>query len=166
MATGREMQLTKQIGEYLVCAELCRLKFVATSFTGNVPEFDILAINDKHETNPIQVKAIKSTSWQFDAGKFLDISFDNEHNMQRIERKKPLKNRDLICIFVKLVSQSQDEFYIFRLGDLQEILYRNHTKCLNKYGGKRPRNWKSTHCAVSPESLSRYRNNWKLLTGD
>jgi len=39
--TGRELQLTKQTGEYLVCAELCRKKFIATSFTGNVPDYDI-----------------------------------------------------------------------------------------------------------------------------
>jgi len=160
MATGREMQLTKQVGEYLVCAELCRLGFIATTFTGNVPEFDILAINNKYETKPIQVKAIKSGSWQFDASKFLDISFNG---IQKIERKKPLKNLDLICIFVKLISQSQDQFYIFRLKDLQDIVFRNHRGCLEKYGGKRPRNPKSTHTAVSPANLSKYRDNWKLL---
>ena len=43
MATGRDIQLTKMIGEYLVCAELCRRGLLATTFTGNVPEFDILA---------------------------------------------------------------------------------------------------------------------------
>lgn len=43
MATGRENQLTKQVGEYLVAAELCRRGFIATTFTGNVPDFDIIA---------------------------------------------------------------------------------------------------------------------------
>ncbi len=43
MATGRNMQLTKMIGEYLLCAELCRRGLLATTLTGNVPEFDILA---------------------------------------------------------------------------------------------------------------------------
>ncbi|MCJ7744432.1 MAG: hypothetical protein MUO99_07755, partial [Dehalococcoidales bacterium] len=73
MATGREMQLTKQVG-YLACAELCRRKFIATPFAGNVPEFDILAIDDKYEKRFVQVKAIRGGSWKFDVGKFLDIS--------------------------------------------------------------------------------------------
>ncbi len=59
MATGREMQLTKRVGEYLVCAELCRRGLIATTLAGNVPEFDVLAINDEHETKSIQVKSHK-----------------------------------------------------------------------------------------------------------
>jgi len=43
MATGRNMQLTKMLGEYLVCAELCRRESLAATFTENVPEFDIFA---------------------------------------------------------------------------------------------------------------------------
>ena len=46
MATGRENHLVKQVGEYLVAAELCRRGFIATTFTGNVPEFDLLAIDE------------------------------------------------------------------------------------------------------------------------
>lgn len=56
MTKGRENQLTKQVGEYLVSAELCRRGFVATTFTGNIPEFDMLAVNGSNETIPLQVK--------------------------------------------------------------------------------------------------------------
>ncbi len=42
-STGRDKYVVKQVGEYLVCAELGRRGYIATSFTGNVPEFDILA---------------------------------------------------------------------------------------------------------------------------
>ena len=45
MATGRDTQLTKQIGDYLVTAELGRLGLIATTFTGNVPHYDISACN-------------------------------------------------------------------------------------------------------------------------
>lgn len=41
------MQLIKMIGEYLVCAELCRRELIATTSTGNVPEFDILATDER-----------------------------------------------------------------------------------------------------------------------
>ena len=47
MATGRGNQLTKQAGEYIVAAELSRRGFVATTFTGNVPADDIVAVDDQ-----------------------------------------------------------------------------------------------------------------------
>lgn len=111
MATGRNMQLTKQIGEYLVSAELCRRGLISTTFTGNVPGFDIIAINEKLKTIPIQVKTIASGSWQFDAKTFIEISISNE--TQTIKGKTILPNPDLICVFVRLKGQNEDEFYIF-----------------------------------------------------
>jgi hypothetical protein len=42
MATGRQMKLVGQTGEYLVAAELGRRGLIATTFTGNVPDYDIL----------------------------------------------------------------------------------------------------------------------------
>ena len=47
MATGRSTYLTKQTGEYLVAAELSRREFIATTFTGNVPSYDIVAVDDR-----------------------------------------------------------------------------------------------------------------------
>lgn len=161
MVTGRSMQLTKQVGEYLVSAELCRLGFIATTFTGNVPEFDILAIDKEHKTKPVQVKAIRGGSWQFDAKKFLDISIRN--GVQTINGKKVLSNPDLICIFVLVVSQGKDKFYAFKLKDLQDIIYKEHTTWLKKHGGRRPKNPDSTHVSVSPDDLTQYQDKWELL---
>jgi quinol monooxygenase YgiN len=45
VATGRSNQLTKQLGEYLVAAEVCRPSFIATTFSGNVSHHDIIASN-------------------------------------------------------------------------------------------------------------------------
>ena len=42
MATGLSTKLTRQIGEHLVTAELGRQDIVATPFSGNVPNIDIL----------------------------------------------------------------------------------------------------------------------------
>ena len=42
MAPGREMYLTRQIGEHLVAAKLGRMDYVATPFAGNVPLFDLI----------------------------------------------------------------------------------------------------------------------------
>jgi len=161
MTTGRSMQLTKQVGEYLVSAELCRLGFIATTFTGNVPEFDILAINEKYETIPIQVKAIRAGSWQFNARKLLDISIRDDK--QQVNGKKDLQYSKLICIYVKLISRGKDEFYIFRLKNLQDIIFNGYSSYLREHRGRRPKNPNSTHTAVSPKDLSKYRDKWDLL---
>ena len=73
MATGLSIQLTRQIGEHLVTAELGRRKIIATPFAGNVPDIDILAFASGISV-PIQVKAINGTSWQFDVRSFLGSS--------------------------------------------------------------------------------------------
>jgi hypothetical protein len=81
MATGRGMQLTRQIGEHLVAAKLRRRGYVASPFAGNVPMFDLLAAGPLGYSIPIQVKAINGPSWQFSATAFLDIEFvgDEQH---------------------------------------------------------------------------------------
>ena len=51
------MKLTGQIGEHLVVAELGRRMIIATPFSGNVPDIDVIAYANKKSTH-IQVKAI------------------------------------------------------------------------------------------------------------
>ena len=47
MATGRQNKLVGQTGEYLVASELSRRGLIATTFTGNVPHYDIIASTEK-----------------------------------------------------------------------------------------------------------------------
>lgn len=162
MATGRNMQLTKQVGEYLVSAELCRRGLISTTFTGNVPKLDILAIDKKLQTIPIQVKTITGGSWQFNASTFLDIEISS-NKIQTVKRKRTLSNPELICIFVKLKEQNRDEFYIFRIKDLQHIIYKNYTEYLSSKNGKRPKNPESTHCAIKIDDLKDFKDKWGLI---
>ena len=163
-STGRDKYLVKQVGEYLVCAELGRQGYIATSFTGNVPEFDILAIDKDNRVQPVQVKAISEHGkWQFDARRFMDITLTPE-GRQTIDRKLPLSNPGLICVFVRLVAQGQDEFYLFRLSELQEILVTGYGQWLAQLGGVRPRNPESMHLTVTPAALAKFRDNWDLLS--
>jgi len=163
MATGRNMQLTKMVGEYLVCAELCRKGLLATTFTGSVPEFDILATDKNLQTIPIQVKGNAKGDWMLRANSFLNINYNEETKIQTILGKKDFKKSKLIYIFVKLVDQGKDEFYVLRLQDLQNIIFKNHSEYLQKHGGRRPKSPESMHTAISSKHLSGYRDNWKLL---
>ena len=162
MAAGRKNQLTKQIGEYLVAAELCRRGLIATTFTGNVPDFDIIATNERFETIPIQVKTIRGGHWQFDAKKFININIDK--GVQRVIDKTSLSNPDLICIFVRLLHQGNDDFYIFHFRELQEIIFDDYSQYLLRKNGMRPKNKNSTHTGINPNNLERFKNNWDLIT--
>lgn len=161
MATGRSTQLTKQAGEYLVAAELCRRGLIATTFTGNVPHYDLIASDATGHHLPIQVKAIRGTSWQFNAATFVDISLDGKRQILGKPKRPPYP--DLICVFVKLVAYGTDRFFIFEWKDLQRIVIGAHREFLDKHSGVRPRKPASFHTAVRPDALSAYEGNWELI---
>ena len=58
MATGFSNKLVGQTGEYLVAAELSRRGLIATTFTGNVPHYDIIASGEDGRHVSVQVKTI------------------------------------------------------------------------------------------------------------
>jgi hypothetical protein len=162
MATGRDMQLTKQVGEYLVAAEVCRRGFIATTFTGNVPHYDIIASNATGRHQAIQVKAIRGGSWQFDSRDFADISLEGDR--QVIGRPTQAPYPDLVCVFVRLRDDGHDEFYVLMWTDLQRIALAGHRDYLARHGGVRPKKHDSFHMAIRPEMLTKYKDNWDILT--
>ena len=155
MATGYSTQLTRQVGEHLVAAKLGRIGLFATPFAGNVPDFDLVVANGSGKSALIQVKAINGPSWQFNAGTFLNIEMAG--NEQVIKGKKRLGNPNLVCVFVFLRESEGDEFYVFRLRDLQSEISKAYK------GGVRPKNPQSMHCAVWPKQLLKHRDNWPLV---
>ncbi|MHB8060159.1 MAG: hypothetical protein ACYDHO_04930 [Gaiellaceae bacterium] len=155
MATGNSTQLTRQIGEHLVAAKLGRLGLFATPFAGNVPDFDLVVANGSGKSSLVQVKAIHGPSWQFNARTFLIIEMVG--NKQVVKGRKELSNPNLICVFVFLRESEDDEFYVFRLKDLQAEIATTYKSRV------RPKNPFSMHCAVWPKQLSKYRDNWPLV---
>jgi len=166
LASGRGLQLTKQVGEYLVCAELCRKGLISTSFTGNVPEFDILAIGENNIAKRIQVKTIRNGNWQFDAERFIKIKkfVKNSKMMQKVIGPVELPLEELYYVFVNLKSSGKDEFYILTLKELQEIIENHYTEELKKIGDHRPRKPDSTHAALQPRDLIKYKDKWNKIT--
>ena len=155
MATGMKNQLTGQIGEHLVTAELGRRGIIATPFAGNVPDIDILAYANG-VTGHIQVKAMRKSSWQMNIKRFLEIEITKKE--QRSRGKNLDLDRKIICVFVELgPALGQDTFYIFTQGWLQDYFSENYK------GRKPPNNIEATHCAVWPKHLQRHKENWDLI---
>jgi len=158
MATGRGNQITKQIGEYLVASALGRLGLVAATFSGNVPEYDIIATDKEFRSIPVQVKASNSSSWQFDNRHYVDIQLDAKR--QVLGRPVPLPN-NLVCVFVALSPQyGGDRFYVISLKALQKLVIAGCRKYLKRFDGVRPKKFDSFHGAISERDLAQYQDAW------
>ena len=164
MATGRSNQLIKQVGEYLVACELARQGFLVATFSGNVPDFDLIATDFKGHSCPIQVKTIKGGAWQFMIDKFADITFDGDK--QIVGDKKPLPIPQLVCVFV-LASEKygRDKFYVLEWSQVQDILVTNHKRWLDLHGGVRPKKPTSMHCSIVERDLRDYEDKWPVISG-
>jgi len=149
MATGRRNKITQQIGEYLVACELARRGLLVATFSGNVPDFDIIAADANGHSIPIQVKTIRSGEWQFNnAGKFIEVRFEDKK----------------LCILVLATEYGKDRFYILEWEQLRDIVVSSYSAWLAAKDGVRPRNYESLHCSVSPEQLAEFENQWDKIT--
>jgi hypothetical protein len=165
MATGQGNYLTKQTGEYVVAAELSRRGFIATTFTGNVPSYDIVAVDHRGGHALVQVKTIAGPSWQLDVGRFAVVAFDGLKQIIQGQLDDPYP--DLVCVMVQIAppdSGRRDRFYVLPWRELGRIVIAGHSKFLEKHGGVRPRAPKSLHTAVHPEALARWEDRWQVLT--
>src|SRR5205814_5506484 len=112
---------------------------IATTFTGNVPYYDIIAVDDSGGHAVVQVKAIAATSWQFNMKDFADINMEGRKQIIRCVRKEPYPN--LICVLVQVTrmdSGTHDRFFVLPWRDLCEVIVVNHSKFLTKHNGIRP----------------------------
>ena len=165
MATGRSNYLTKQAGEYIVAAELSRRGFIATTFTGNVPSYDIVAVDEVGGHALVQVKAIAAASWQLNVGHFADIEFEGRKQIIRGQLDDPYP--DLICVMVRIAPPDSgriDQFFILTWRELGRIVIAGHERFLAKHGGIRPRSPESLHAAVQMDALTRWEGRWDVIT--
>jgi len=162
MATGRSNKLVGQTGEYLVAAELSRRGLIATTFTGNVPHYDIIASDETGRHVSVQVKASRGGSWQFgDVRHFFDIALDGKR--QVVGKPKTCPVRRLAVVFVSIAEDRNDRFYILTWQRLRDLLVRHHVAYLRKHHGIRPKQWKSMHSAIVEKALLPYRDKWKTI---
>lgn len=159
MATGRSIQLNKQIGEYLVACELARRGWLVATFSGNVPDFDIVAVDSNGSSIPIQVKTIRGGEWQFSADKFVEIK--REEKKQILGAKVEPRIPHLLCVLVLAATEyGRDQFFILEWEQLRDIAVSSYSEWLAAKDGVRPRNPDSKHCSLSPQQLSRFENKW------
>ncbi|NTZ42138.1 hypothetical protein G7A66_03320 [Altererythrobacter sp. SALINAS58] len=157
----RGTYLARQVGEHLVVSELGRRGICATTFAGNVPEFDILASRDGR-TLGVQVKSAREGSWHLNASRYLEIELAKD--IQTVKGVHAELDEDLIYIFVKLGDAAgEDRLYLLTQGDLAGLVEDQHTAYLHKHGGRRPRAPGSFHSALNETQLAPWSDNWALI---
>jgi hypothetical protein len=162
MATGRSNKLVGQTGEYLIAAELSRRGLIATTFTGNVPHYDIIASDETGRHVSVQVKASRGASWQFgNITQYCDIRFDGKR--QVVGKPKACPVNRLIVAFVRIADGGKDSFYILPWGTLRDLLVEHHREFIARHDGMRPRKWESLHCAIEEKVLKSHENRWDVI---
>ena len=155
------MALAKQAGEYLVAGELCRRKYLAATFSGNVRDYDILAVSSSKATFTVQVKTMLRGDFQIsDARRFIEIEQDGDQ--QTVVGKHRLID-DSMWVFVHLHSEDPPAYFISKAANVQDLIYEGYKRNLEKHGGRKPRNPKSYHHALSLSDLGRFHDDWDLI---
>ena len=162
MAAGRSNKIVGQTVEYLIAAELSRQGLIATTFTGNVPHYDIIASDETGRHVSVQVKASRGPSWQFgNIKQYCDITFDGKR--QIVGDTKPCPVRRLIMTFVKIADDGNDYFYILPWKRLRDLVVDHHMAFLSRHDGVRPKKWDSLHCAIAEAVLLPYKDKWDTI---
>ena len=161
--------VTGRMAEHLVCAELGRRNLIASTFTHNIPRFDLVVADQLGNTLPIQVKGSNSDSWSFDGTKLMEIHFDAVAEIQTIVSETPCPTPDLIWVCVAIVSEEQqkdgqrDRFFILTECEIHRICIQNYCTMLEVYRGHRPKNWRSETFYWNTDDLAKYENKWELI---
>lgn len=164
MATGLSNKLTAQTGEYLTCAELGRRGFIATTFTGNVPEYDLIVCDAHLRTIPIQVKTSRGSTWPSRANFWMDIEIDKKNKRQINLGPKKIENPNLIYVCVYLGKErADDRFFVCRKRDIQKACIASYTRWMEPKDWKRPRNFESLDNRYHVEDLLQFEDNWSLI---
>lgn len=164
MATGLTNKIAGQIGEYLTCAELGRRGLIATTFTGNVPEYDLIVCDDALRTIPIQVKTSRSDNWPTKANLWLDIDIDDLQKRQINKGTRRIDHPNLIYVCVALgETRSGDRFFICLKSDIQKACIESYKRWMDPKDWIRPRNYKSLDNRYTISDLLAFEDNWSLI---
>ncbi len=166
MASGSSNKLTGQIGEHLVAAILGTKGFYASPYSGNVPGFDITAVNAETLSSfPIQVKTSNGGSIiRTNIDKWVEFFIDKD-NRQILGEPLPLDHPDLVWVAVLIENADikTARFFISTAKEIQEVLIKHYQRFLDQKDGIRPRNYKTTQTMLTINDLVGFEDNWSIL---
>ncbi|MDP1676669.1 MAG: hypothetical protein Q8L88_07350 [Bacteroidota bacterium] len=161
--SGRKNKLTGQAGEYLVAAELARMDLIATTFTGNVPDYDIIASDGKGRHVSVQVKTSNSESWHFNISSFCKITFDGNRQIIGEPNRAPINRLIVVFVILSHNREKRDRFFLLNWLKLQKIIISRHKYWLDAHNGVRPKNPESLHAALTVLEIKQFEDKWESV---
>jgi hypothetical protein len=139
-------------GEHYVAAEVHRRGAYAVTFSGNMPEIDILASNvERTRTVSIQVKTKTAGTWQ------------TSIRRGRSREEKPDEAEFWIFVDIGKDPEARPGFFIVPAWWVENSIHQEHEEYLARHGGERARTPGATHHAIPASRLEEWRERWDLL---
>jgi Holliday junction resolvase-like predicted endonuclease len=150
---GSRNQQVGRAGELFVAAELNKRGAIATLYLTSTPRVDVVATDpDQHNTVSIQVKtkSPRSRVWQA--------------NIEKLKRESREAAESDFLILVDLGDEKEaPTYYICPLRQFAAQHVEKHNKYLAARAGKRPRNPRSPHTAITMDEVSQGQGRWDRL---
>jgi hypothetical protein len=166
MATGKSNKLTGQIGEHLVSAILGTMGYYASPYSGNVPGFDITAVDSETlQSFPIQVKTSNGGALVHSViNKWVEHRIEKD-NYQYIGDKLKLKKPDMIWVMVKLENNdlSSARYFICTEEQVQAKIIERFKQFMEKHNYRRPGGGASTQAILNLKDVLEFEDNWEIL---
>jgi hypothetical protein len=145
-------QQVGRAGEHFVAAELHRRGAYAVTFSGNMPEIDILASDvTRRRTVAIQVKTKTAGTWQ------------TLITRGRRRRRKPDETDFWVFVDLGKDPEVRPDYFVTPRWWIENSIYKRHQEYLVRHGGHRARTPESKHHAIPLSAIEEWRECWDSL---
>ncbi|RUO72192.1 hypothetical protein CWI80_10360 [Pseudidiomarina sediminum] len=166
MGSGVHNKLIGQIGENLVAAKLGTLGYYASPYAGNVPGFDLTAVDSKTLSSfPIQVKcSTANTLVHSQIDRWIETSIDSTGKYSFGELLQ-LDHPNMLWIMVNLPHGQIENarYFICRESDIQKLAVERFIAFIKRHNYRRPNGGNSKQAILTLKELDRYEDNWSLI---
>jgi len=141
-----------QAGEHFVAAELHRRGAYAVTFSGNMPNIDILASDVEHaRTVSIQVKTRTTGTWHTSTSR------------GALRSEDPAEMRFWVLVDIGKDPELPPGYWVVPEWWMVNHVYVEFQRGLQRHGGQRPVNPESTHFGITTKHVAEWRDRWDLL---
>lgn len=166
MPTGKSNKLTGQIGEHLVSAMLGTMGYYASPYSGNVPGFDITAVDSKTlRSFPVQVKTSNGGALIHSViNKWVEHRI-GKNNYQHLGNMLKLPNPNMIWVMVRIKNNelSTARYFICTEEQVQVKIVKHFKDFMEKHNYRRPGGGASTQAILNLNDMEEFEDNWSIL---
>lgn len=166
MSSGAHNKLIGQIGENLVAAKLGTLGYYASPYAGNVPGFDLTAVDSKTLSSfPVQVKcSTGNTLVHSQIDRWIETHIDSTGKYSFGELTK-LEHPNMLWLMVNLPNGQIENarYFICHEADIQTLAVERFLAFIKRHNYRRPNGGTSKQAILSVRELHQFEDNWLLI---